>query len=50
MEAVVALPSPGEALPPVTPIKKSSPLWIVVVLLLCAGAAVGGFFLVDALM
>jgi serine/threonine protein kinase len=48
MEAVVGLPEP--AVPGIAIPKKSSGLWIVVVLLLCAGAAVGGFFLVDALM
>jgi serine/threonine protein kinase len=42
-QAVVALP--GMAAP-----KAASRWWIVIVLLLCTGAAVGGFFLVDALM
>jgi hypothetical protein len=49
MEQVVGLPAP-EAVPGIAVPKQASGLWILVVLLLCAGAAVGGFFLVDALM
>ncbi len=47
MEAVVSLPAaaPVTALP-----RKNSALWFVVVLVLCVGAAVGGFFLVNALI
>lgn len=45
MEAVVDLPAP--ALPSAT---RSGGGWIVFVLILCAAAAIGGFFLVDALM
>ena len=47
LEAVVSLPdpAPGFARP-----QQTSSLWVAIVLVLCAGAAVGGFFLVDALM
>jgi hypothetical protein len=45
MEAVVDLPAP--ALPSAS---RSGGGWIVFVLILCAAAAIGGFFLVDALM
>jgi serine/threonine protein kinase len=49
MEHVVSLPDPGVAVPGAAN-PGSGGLWILLVLLLCAGAAVGGFFLVDALM